>query len=205
MKRLMLVIPLLVSVGCVAGNRFKFDYKPATMPNVGSGTAVVVAAAEGRPDVVSGDEPKSFVGEQRNGYGMPFNITTEGDVPFASVVAESVRRDLEASGFRAVAANNPDELSRAIRSNNANRGLLVTIKEFKTDTMNNITVNWNLEAAVVDGDGKVLATNSVSGESDIKGSMMNPVKASKQKVPAFLFDELHKLVSDARIVSALTR
>lgn len=205
MKRFLVVIPLLLSVGCVAGNRFKFDYKPATGANVGNGATVVIAAAEARPEVVSGDEPKSFVGEQRNGYGMPFNVTTEGDVPFASVVAESVRRDLEASGFRPVAVNNPEELSSAIRSNNASRGLLVTVKEFKTDTMNNISVDWNLEASVVDRDGKVMATNNVSGETDMKGSMMNPVKASKQKVPAFLFEELHKLVSDPKIVNALTR
>ena len=51
---------------------------------------------------MKGEEPKSFVGEMRNGYGMPFNVNTEGDRPFAEVIGEIVARDLTASGFNVV-------------------------------------------------------------------------------------------------------
>lgn len=204
MKKLLLALPLLFSVGCVAGNNLRFDYRPASMPNVGNSAAVVVAADDARQYVVSGDEPKSFVGELRNGYGMPFNVTTEGEIAFSSVVAESVRRELEAAGFRAVVADNSKDLTGAMSRNSASRGLLVTVNEFKADTMNRSTVYYDLTASVLDRSGAVVATTTKKGEDVVEGSFMNPIKALKANVPAFFYRQIHALVSDPTIMNALT-
>ena len=203
MKRLLLLFPLLLSVGCVAGNNLRFDYQPASMPNVGNNNSVVVAADDTREYVVSGDEPRSFVGELRNGYGMPFNVTTEGEEAFSSVMAESVRRELAAAGFNAVKGDNPKDLPGAMRSAGAQRGLLINIKEFKADTMNRSTVYYDLDASVVDQSGSVVAANSIKGEDVVEGSFMNPIKALKANVPQFLYKQVHALVSDPKIMNAL--
>lgn len=203
MNRLFLICPLLLSVGCVAGNNLKFDYQPASMADVGKNATVVVAAEDRREYVVSGDEPASFVGELRNGYGMPFNVTTEGEVAFSTVVAESIRRELAAAGFNAAVATNAQDLSSSMKSKNARRGLLVNIAEFKADTMNRSTVSYDLNASVVDQNGRVVATHNVKGEDVVEGSLMNPVKALKANVPNFFYRQVHALVSDPKIMNAL--
>lgn len=203
MRSLLLAAPVVLLVGCVAGNNLKLDYRPATAANIGNNAAVVVAAEDARQYVVNGEEPKSFIGELRNGYGMPFNVTTEGQVAFATIVAESARRDLAASGFRAVAAGSAEDMASGMGANKATRGLLIKINEFKADTMNRSTVHYDLVASVVDGSGRVLATNQKNGEEVVQGSFMNPAKAMKANVPIFFYKQVHELVSDSKIVNAL--
>lgn len=203
-KHLLLLILLAVpffSTACVVGNNYAFDYKPASMPNVGAGATVVLAEpADMRPYIVNGEEPKSFVGEMRNGYGIPFNVTTEGDRPFAEVIGDIVARDLTASGFNVVrgGAVTADQIGSTLRDKNAKRGLVITIKELDANTFSNIDVEWDLDAEVYDQTGTVIKKNNVQGKESLQGSMMNPVKASKQKVPEFIYQKVHELVDGVK-------
>jgi hypothetical protein len=198
-----------ILTGCAVGNTHTFNYVPATRSDAGNGRVVLLFAVDDqRPYVVSGDEQPSFVGEQRNGYGMPFNVTTSDKRPFADVVQETVQRDLEAAGFRVTATKSKAsaDVAAAARGASAQRGLMVVMREFKSDTYSNINFDYDFEAIVYDADGRELVRDKVSGEEELPGSMMNPPKAAKAKVPAHFYEKIHALITgNEKVMAALTR
>ncbi|HEX7153243.1 MAG TPA: hypothetical protein VF618_17290 [Thermoanaerobaculia bacterium] len=199
---------VLVLNGCVAGNTHTFNYVPAQTTNAGEGRVVLLFAVDDqRPYILSGDESPDFVGEQRNGYGMPFNVTTTGKRPFAQIVYETVQRDLEAAGFRVTAsAEKASNVASVVRTANANRALAIVMREFKSDTFSNINFDYDFEAIVYDASGNELAREKLEGEEVLSGSFMNPPKAAKQKVPATFYAKIHGLVTgNPKIMAALTR
>jgi len=194
--------------GCAAGNTHTFNYVPTERSEVGKGVVVLLFAVDDqRPYIVSGEEPANFVGEQRSGYGIPFNVTTTDKRPFAQVVQETVQRDLEASGFRVTPSpQKAGDVPAAVSAANANRALMVLMREFKSDTYNNINFDYDFEAVVYDASGKELARNKLAGEEEIPGSLMNPPKAAKQKVPPRFYETIHRLITgDEKMMQALTK
>jgi hypothetical protein len=198
----------MILAGCAAGNTHTFNYVPAQRSEIGSGRIVLLFNVEDqRPYVVSGKEPVTFVGEQRNGYGIPFNVTTSDKRPFAQVVQESVQRDLESAGFRVTtAAVRTGDARNAISAAGATRGLQIVMREFKSDTFNNINFDYDFEAIVYDASGAEIARDKVAGEEVLHGSLMNPPKAARMKVPARFNDKIRELVSgNPKIVKALAK
>jgi hypothetical protein len=83
---------------------------------------------------------------------------------------------------------------------------MVVMREFKSDTFNNINFDYDFEAIVYDESGRELAREKISGEEELPGSMMNPPKAARQKVPAHFYGKIHSLIAgNDKIVQALTR
>lgn len=209
-KRLAVCCALLsawILTGCAMGNQHTFNYAPKDMTNMGRGRLVLLFAVEDqRPYVVSGDEPPEFVGEQRNGYGMPFNVTTSDRRPFAAVVQETLERDLFANGFRITALTaKAGDVAAAVREANADRALKVVMHEFKSDTYSNINFDYDFEVIVYDAAGKEIATDRAKGEEVVPGSFVNPAKAAKEKVPEHFYEKVHNLViGNPKIMSALT-
>ena len=167
---------------------------------------VLFAVDDQRPDIVSGDEPPHWVGEQRGGYGNPFNVTTTSGKPFAEEVAEAVRRDLVARGFEAVVVEETrDDAEATLRSHGARRGVAVVMRKFNSNTYVNIDVEWDFEATVIGEGGEELATNREEGKRNLEGSFLNPPKAAKQQVPPFFNEIAHRLVAgNKEILEALT-
>jgi hypothetical protein len=204
-----LLLVCVTTAGCAIGGTYAFDYRPANVPNIGSGRSVtLLPASDDRPAVTSGEEPTSYVGEQRGGYGNPFNVNTVGRRPFAEVVTETVRRELEAAGFRVTVADSrpSGDVGAQVRSLGADRTLVVNVREFNSNTMHNIDIEWDLEARVFDGAGAQLARSNLVGKESLLGSAWNPPKAAKQKVPQFFYEKVHQLITgDPQVVLALTR
>ncbi len=202
------LLAVVLLTGCVVGNTHTFDYAPAERSEIGAGRTVhLYAVDDQRAYVVSGDEPANFVGEQRNGYGMPFNVTTTDGRPFAKIVQETVQRDLEAAGFRVnPSAEKASSIAGAAGPVQADSALTVVMREFKSDTFNNINFDYDFEVIVYDAAGTELARDRLSGEEELPGSMMNPVKASKKKVPAHFYSKIHALITgNPKVMKALTR
>jgi hypothetical protein len=193
----LLVVALsLFAGGCVVGNSYKFNYVPAERTTVGQGrTVVLVPVVDEREFVLSKDEPVSLVGEMRNGYGMPFNVSTEGNRPFADVVTDAIQRDLEAAGFTVV---------RGTGASGSDRALSVQMKDFLATTNVDTSLEWDFLVRVLDAAGSVLAEKRESGEEDLEGSFMNPVKAAKSEVPKAFYALIHKMITgEPRILNAL--
>ncbi|WAS97792.1 hypothetical protein [Nannocystis punicea] len=181
----------------------EFDYRPAERSNLGAGATVLLLMPEDRrPEVVTGDERPSFVGELRSGAGIPYSVKTKDGQPFAAVVAETVERDLEAAGFRVVVDPGPAGLNLPARlhKSEARRALAVTIREFHSDTYIEPTVTWELVATVFDEHGSVVASDTRTGEMELPGSFWNPKKAAARQVPPFFYRLVHELVAGNPII-----
>ncbi|MFY0533551.1 hypothetical protein [Nannocystis pusilla] len=192
-----------VLVSCVVGAVHEFDYRPVERSNLGAGATVLLLMPEDRrPEVVSGEEPSSFIGELRSGVGIPYTVNTQGGQPFAAVVAETVERDLEAAGFRVVADRGPAGLNlpARLRQSEARRALAVTIGEFHSDTYVEPTVTWELVATVFDEHGSVVASDTRAGERELPGSFWNPKKAAARGVPPIFYRLIHELVAGNPII-----
>lgn len=207
-RALALLTVAALLTGCAVGNTHTFKYVPTDTSAFGNGRLVLLFAVDDqRPYVLSGDEPPSFVGEQRSGYGIPFNVLTSDGRAFADVVQETVQRDLEAAGFRVTPieqkAANP---AAAIEAAGAERALAVVMREFKSDTYNNINFDYDFEVIVYDAAGAEIARDRAAGEEELPGSFMNPPKAAKEKVPPHFYQKMRALVvENPTIVNALTK
>ena len=92
------VLALLAS-GCAVGNKYRFAEVREDIDVSGQKT-VAVASVDKRNTVVTGESPPEYVGMQRAGFGNPFNVTTESDLPFADAVSKSISSSLEEKGFK---------------------------------------------------------------------------------------------------------
>jgi len=193
--------------GCVSGNTHTFNYVPTLRTEAGVGKVVVLFAVEDqRPYVLAGHELPSFVGEQRNGYGMPFNVTTSDQRPFVQVVQETVQRDLEAAGFRVkLSEDKGTNVASSLNVAKSDHAMIVMMREFKSDTYTNINFDYDFEVIVFDSTGHELVRDRIAGEEEVAGSFMNPPKAAKQKVPDLFYTKIHALITgNPKVMKALT-
>lgn len=201
---------LLVAAGaCAFGNTHTFDYRPPAGQEIGGGELVLLFAVEDRrKEIVEEGEPASWVGEQRGGYGNPFNVLTTSGRPFAEEVAETVHRDLEAIGFRVVLAEQvvgSTGAAATLADAGASKGLAIEMRNFNSNTYTNIDVEWEFVATVLGADGEPIDSHRIEGRRTLDGSFWNPPEAAKQKVPPFFYELMHELVvGNATIVRALT-
>lgn len=197
----------LAAAGCAVGNTHTINYQPRDSSELGRGITVLVFAVEdARPYIVAGEEPASFVGEQRGGFGNPFNVLTSDGRPFVEHVAKTVERDLEAAGFKVLASSRvaEGEIGRFLAEQVADRAVAVVMREFNSNTYNNIDVEWDFMATVYGADGKELHRSTETGKTTLPGSLLNPPKAAKERVPPFFYDLIHKLVAgDPEVIRAL--
>ena len=191
--------------GCAVGNVYDFRYRPpeSAPEQLPPRVVVVFEVADLRKDILEGDEPLSWVGEQRGGYGNPFTVKTSDGRAFATIVQEAIVRDLEALGLDAVDAGSgiPDGDAARARAIQEGRGegagelgLWVKMHAYNSDTYADITVEWNFQLFLLDAAGKVIFEDTVEGERELKGSWVNPPKEAKAKVPPAFYEILRSMI-----------
>lgn len=204
-----LLLLAAAATGCAMGNTHTFDYRPPSREALGADQPVVLFAVDDRrKEIVEEGEPASWVGEQRGGYGNPFNVKTTSGRPFAEEVVETVRRDLEALGFRVVLSDRTADavdIATALAEAGAHRGLAIEMRNFNSNTYSNIDVEWEFEATVLGAAGEPINSHRIEGRRTLEGSLLNPPKAAKEKVPPFFYELMRELVTgNAEMVRALT-
>lgn len=199
-------VQMLLS-GCAIGN--KYDYRSQTLDlPVASGGSVAVAVSDQRPYVVSGDKTAVFVGLQRAGFGIPHDVETLSQGPLADDFAATISAALEAKGIAVkpvmVAPSfNDRNAVKALSTSGADKALLILLREWKSDTMNNVALMYDVKAEVFDGQGNSIAENAVVGRENLGGDAWNPPKHARSAVPAAYRRILETLLSDPKIVDAL--
>ncbi|HET9766520.1 MAG TPA: nucleotidyltransferase domain-containing protein, partial [Thermoanaerobaculia bacterium] len=191
---------LLASVisGCAIGQTHTYTYEPPATTPAGKGTVVLFAVRDERADVVAGAEPSAWVGEQRDGWGIPHSVVTTDGRPFAAIVQEAVQRDLERTGLAVVVAQEVPAtavgIAELLRSHGATRALGVTIADFNANTYSNIDVEWDFAARVFDGAGGTVATDRLQGKETLEAAVRGSIRAAKMQVPPFFYRLVHELV-----------
>jgi len=190
--------------GCVVGKNFDYTGGHIALLPGRSDTPAAVAVLDQRSYIVSRDKHENFVGLSRDGYGIPFNVTTRSGAPMAADMATAMARALEANGQPAAAIVVPvtggtEGAKSALMSTGAERLMLLTLKEWKTDTMTRTGLWFDVTLDVFDARGELLASRHISGKEVAGGSIVSAEKDAQR-----LFGEkIGELLDNRDVASAL--
>lgn len=203
----LLLAGVLALCGCAIGNRYDYSDARTSLDYKGQGR-VAVAAWDQRPYVVSGDKAANFVGSQRNGWGIPFNVHTATGQPLATEMGNSLVLTLANAGFGASPVqvgpqDNESTVLRTLQQSQTPRALLLQVNDWQSDTFHNPTVVYDLVLKVYDRGGRRLAAASLKGSDDLKGRLINPMGKAKETVPALFEVKIQQLLDAPQIQAAL--
>ncbi|WP_421900365.1 hypothetical protein [Maridesulfovibrio sp.] len=211
MKRLLLIciLSLLTFTGCAVGN--KYDLASA-VPEVSqaSNQEVALGVQDKREFIVNGDKTQDFVGLQRGGFGNPFDVTTQTGNPLAEDILNALAAGMEKQGYHVskVTISPLTETDTAISKLSAEhkkRSILVSIRNWKSDTMTNVAMHYDIKATVYNESGSRMAETSLHGSDDLGGSFMNPPKHAMKVVPEALQEQLGRIINSPAITDALNK
>ena len=199
-------VVMVCIAGCAVGNKHAYEGVVVDLDASGS-SSVVLATQDQRPHVVSGDKQADFTGLQREGFGNPFNVTTHSGNALAEDFS-NVAAALKSKGFRPLtisttAPESHQSLLTRLMAQGADRLMLLTLLEWKSDTFQNTALKYNARVQRFDGEEKMLAEKCIAGEDDLKGSVMNPAGHAKKVIPSTFEEKLELLLNDARVSEAL--
>jgi len=169
---------------CAVGNTY--DYRTAP-PNLTASAArsLTVGVLDQRPYVLSNDKSPSFVGLQRAGFGNPWNVNTVSGAPLADDFANIVGSGYKARPIPMPVRTPVNKALDLLKAGNADRILLISVFEWKTDTYVNVALHFHLNAKVYDLSGRMLAENSIQGRDNlgpvVLPSQVGPLAAAAAK------------------------
>ena len=196
-----------VFAGCAVGNEYDL-HKTMPMLNAKGSGRIAVGTHDQRTEVVSGDDDPDVIGVQRGGFGNAFDVTTASDKPLASDITMVVVRALQQQGFTVEAVDLPHTVQNAVamdtmRQRNTDRAVVITIRQFRTDTYTNVGFDYALHVAVISRDGSTVAEASLTEGRNLKGSFLNPPAHAKQAVPRAFREAIEKLFNKPEISAAI--
>ncbi len=198
---------LLLACGCAVGNKHNYSNVVADLRASGS-SSVSVATHDQRPYVVSGEKPPQFVGLQRGGFGNPFSVSTLDDKPLADDITRDITASLAKKGFHAIPvivlpSDSGETVLQKSKAAAAERSIIVTLLEWKTDTYSNVALLYDVSLSVYAKDGQQLAQKNIKGRDNLGGSAWNPPAHAKQAVPVALRQKLEELLNSPEISKTL--
>jgi hypothetical protein len=164
--------------GCAMG--VKHDYQGPLELGVSTSAPVVVATLDHRPYVMNGQKAPNFVGLSRGGFGNPFDVTTQSGKPLASDISSAIVASMKGKGVDARMVELKPGLSESqaisdLRTGGAPKSVLLTLREWKGDTMVNVGFAYNMDLRVFDRSGNVLASKTQHGNENLgAGSPFSP-------------------------------
>jgi hypothetical protein len=207
-RRLGLLVALLsVLVGCATGNTYQYaNTVPALQTQ--SSKPLALAVLDQRSYILNKDKIQAFVGLQRGGFGNPFDVTTVSGRPLAADMTQSLASALRHRGMQVKEllvepASQDGEALKALLAAGQERAVLLCLREWKSDTMVHVALRYDLNLAVYDTTGKLLANQNLRGEKDLGGSMMNAPAHARQVIPVGYKQRMEELFALPEIDAAL--
>src|SRR4030095_16368512 len=142
MRNLLLAgFAVLLVQGCAVG--VKHDYQTPLSLDVSTAAPVAVATLDNRPYIVDGQKTPNFVGLSRGGFGNPFDVTTQSGQPLASDMSNAIVISMKGKGVNAktveLKPGTPEaQALNQLRAAGAQRSVLLTLREWKGDSMVNV-------------------------------------------------------------------
>lgn len=205
-KLLISVFSILIISGCAVGN--KHNYSDSTINIKGTqGNKLDLGVQDRRVYVLSGDKPQSFVGLSRGGFGNPFNVETESGKPLSDDFSKAVSKSLSQKGVTVTEVIIPPQMDQAEAIKNltqsGNKAIFISIKEWKSDTYQNTSLNYDIQVQVIDKSGKIVANKSIAGNENLGGDFINPPGHAKKVIPPAFQAKLEQLLSAPDIAGHL--
>ena len=189
---------------CAVGGTYNYADMPIAMQGVSTTGTIAIAVHDTRPYVLSGNKQPGFVGLARGGYGNPFDVATESGGPLAIEIRDALARALKARGATPMAVAIPhSDTNTAARAKlletRAQRQVLLTLREWKTDTMMSTDLHYDTTLSVYDQSGNQLAHHSLKGMDALGNLGLSP----KEGISKATAKKLDSLFDDSRIAGAL--
>lgn len=193
--------------GCAIGNRYAY-HSVVVEPNSSGRSRVSVATHDQRAYVVSGNKDPQFVGLQHGGFGNPFDVRTDDGRPLADNVTTAIVAAMRRRGFQAVpvfvpASADAAQLQQRLLQDIVDFALLLTLREWKSDTLKNVALEYNVTLVVMNRAGQVVAKKDLQGRDNLGGSYWNPPAHAKDAVPQAFKSKLEELLGDPLITGVL--
>jgi hypothetical protein len=159
-------------------------------------SAVSVGVHDQRPYVINGEKSPTYVGTVRARFGNPWNVNTESDKPLSEDIASAVVSGFMRVGIQAasVPISFSDDYHAAIgklKQLGAKRIVLITLREWRSDSYRTAGLFINAVLQVYDEKGKELANSSTShkniGSGD--GSVVSTYDAARSYLSILLNDD----------------
>lgn len=196
-----------VLAGCAVGN--KVDYRSQSVSlNTRSQQTIALGVQDLRPYVLSGDKTPQFVGLQRGGWGNPFDVLTVSGAPLAQDLTGSIANGLRRGGATVETTTysggeTTQNATKQLLALDAEKYLFVSYREWKTDSLMNTALIYDITAQVLGKDGTVLAQNHLSGRDKISGNVTGDQTRPGDSVPAAVSRKLQLLLGNQDILAAL--
>lgn len=189
---------------CAFGRTYSYSDTPISLQGISSSGAVSVAVQDQRPYVISGNKSEHFVGLMRGGFGNPFDVNTSTGHPLAEDIGAALVRALKERGIdaRAVAIQANDSMSavkQRLGAARAHRAILLTLREWKTDTMMATDLHYDATLAVFDESGARLASSSIKGLDNLGSLGLSPDEGISRATAR----KLGQLFDDEKVAAAL--
>lgn len=208
MRVIFLVFSISIFIsGCAVGVEHRYDLTDAQL-NVDTKQSVAVGVLDQRPYVVNGEKGANFVGIQRGGFGNPFDVTTVSGNPLAEDMSATIETSLKANqvAVQRVAIlpeGNSRKAISTLGTAKASRSLLITLREWKSDTYTNTKLTYDIHAQIFSTGGEELARKVMNGQDNLGGDFVNPPGHARIAVPKAFRQKLKDLFSDSQIKAAL--
>lgn len=204
---LILTVTMMFCSGCAIGNKHNYRDVIATIPSA-SGQSVTIATHDTRPYVLSNNKSPAFVGLQRGGYGNPFDVENENSEPLSNSFSAAACSSFVASGGQCSPlltqpSESPTSIKARASQSGAPRSILFTLREWKSDTMMNTALHYDVSMEVLSSSGATLLTKRINGVDDLRGSFWNAPRYAKRAVPMAFKGKLELLLADPEVIAAL--
>lgn len=194
--RIATAIALALLVGACATQ--SYSDLPVGLQAVAPSGTIAVAVHDTRPYIVNRTKEESFAGLQRGGYGNPFDLKTPNGAPLAIEMRDSLVKALKSRGatptpVRVAPADSLVDARAKLLAAKARRSVLVTLREWKTDTLMRTDFHYDTTVSVFDERGSQLASNSLRGTDALGYSQAGGetiTKATAAKLDALFADPL---------------
>ncbi|MDK9707200.1 MAG: SHOCT domain-containing protein [Desulforhopalus sp.] len=204
------VLALALLTFCIQGcaNQFSYSNTNVSFAATGSGK-LAIATHDQRPYIVSGKKSPDFIGLVRGGYGNPFDVTTASGKSLSEEITGALAASFQKSGFTTVpVAISHSENDKAIKDKilaaKSDKAVLFVVKEWKSDTLVNTALLFDLSLQVLDGSANIIVERQIGGNDDLGGSTFNVYKHSHTAVPKAFQAKLEEIINSPEIQMALT-
>jgi len=198
---------MIIASGCIKYTYSLTNVKPELYP--AGNSSVAVASQDQRSYVVSGENIPQLVGVIRGGFGNPLYMTTASRRPLADEMGDVITGALKKKGFKTipvvVAATEPiEQVRKKLADTGAEKMIHFQIKKWKSDSWNNLRLEYIINLTVFDTKGKLLAEKESSGDENLGWvAGMKIVGTTRKKVQEAFKKKLEELFNAPDIIKAL--
>ncbi|MEX1152417.1 hypothetical protein [Parvibaculum sp.] len=172
LRKLFALVFVAGLTACAAGNKIDYSGRYSAATPVKPGTTIALGVQDLRSAVVSGEKSPDYVGKQRDGWGIPFDVRTGSGRPLADEVNDLIQNSLSRGGGTITPVGlaptmGREQVQSALAAPGTDRQVYVSVREWRSDSLMRTSIVYDITAQVFDRDGQPLAENRVQGDEAI--------------------------------------